>query len=61
LGKGGVFYGQFFIPDYPVGKNRKDVCGRCLRRPGKRLKIWEKRQFEETSQWAAFGRAGPFS
>jgi len=41
-----------------LGKNRKDVCGRCLRGPGKRLKIWETRQFEETSQSAAFGVPG---
>jgi len=38
-----------------LGKNRKDLCGRCLKGPGKSLKIWEKRQLEETSQSAAFG------
>jgi hypothetical protein len=37
-----------------LGEDRKDLRGRCLRGPGKRLKIWEKRQFEESRQPGAF-------
>jgi len=41
-----------------LGKSRKDVGGRRFRGLGKRLETRKKRQFEETSQSAAFGVPG---